>query len=57
MIEATYANPGLVAAWVEPESRSASGRGALNWRLTWSSGQGPALSPIVVLTALPRMTP
>ena len=33
------------------------GRGALNWRLTWSSGHGVALSLIVVLTGLPRITP
>ena len=33
------------------------GRGALNCRLTRFSGQGAALSLIVVLTGLPRITP
>ena len=33
------------------------GAGAWNCRLTWSSGQGTALSLMVVRTGLPRITP
>ena len=42
---------------MKSETHSAFGRGAWNWRLTWSSGHGAALSLIVVRTGLPRITP
>ncbi len=42
---------------MKSDSQSRLGAGALNWRLTWSWGQGAALSLTVVRTGLPRITP
>ncbi|MET3528549.1 hypothetical protein ABID41_003691 [Phenylobacterium koreense] len=42
---------------MKSDSHSRFGAGAWNWRFTWSSGQGAALSLIVVRTGLPRITP
>lgn len=53
-----YDAPGIqVATWVKSDSHSRSGARAWNWRFTWSSGKGGAMSLIVVRTGLPRITP
>jgi hypothetical protein len=46
-----------VATYVKSETQSRLGAGALKSRLTLSSGQGNALSPIVVFTDCPRTIP
>ena len=42
---------------MKSDTHSVFGAGTRNWRLTWSSGQGAALSLTVVRTGLPRITP
>lgn len=55
--KATQTNPAQGATQVKSDSHSRLGAGAWNWRLTRSSGQGTALSRMVVLIGLPRITP
>src|ERR1041385_6539486 len=57
MTKATQTKPAQVATEVKSDSHKAFGRGALNGRLTRSSGHGAAALLIVVRTGLPRPMP